>query len=204
MHNAGFAFIILLTLSGILLALVIFSVWRYRRDQVKGDLRMAKVLLVISMTILGMDLTVVRYDSIRYNGYLEPEGEMTVILPIPNDQELIDEVIRSIGSGMAMMVDTEKGKGLQITLSKLTTFDVDVVERFRSIDHGSDLVDGNLFWIYFEPIDDNATIRIEELRIIHEDTFGLLSDQVFLYPFEDTFNETGWYSFEYQSMNLYE
>ena len=196
MQLAGLVTMFLFALSIVLLSLFIFVAWVYWKDRVKEDLHMALVLLVVSMVLIAMHPTVLRYDSIRYVAYMEPDGEVRVILPIPNEQEVIDELKRTVGSLIVMVVDTEKGRGAQFTISKTMYFEVEVLTRIGSLDHSVSLMDGDVYWIHMEPIDDNATVMIGEFRIIHEDPFDLRSDQIFLSRSETV---AGWNSYEYES-----
>ncbi len=177
MPIAGLVFVVLLLLTGILLILFLISILHYRKERMKDDLQTAMVLLVVALILLGMNICVVKYDSIRYEVEINANGASTVVLPIPNEQELIDEVMRSMERGMVRIIEGERGKGLEITVSSNVRIEAEVFTRIWSFDHEIDLVDGDDFLIYFEPIDDNATIVISGMEIIHESPFDFHSEQ---------------------------
>ena len=145
----------------------------------KEDLKIAKVLLVVVIVLFGMNIFVVKYDAISYYVRIESEGNSTVIIPIPNEQELIDKVMSGSRWVDIRIVESERGKGLEITLDSYEIIEAEIVTRIWSYDHDTDLVVGDDFLIHFEPIDDNASIGITEMRIIHESPLDFHSKQVF-------------------------
>lgn len=176
---AGLVFVVTFILAGILLVLFLFLFFLYRKERIKDDLQTAKVILVVALILLGLNIFVVKYDSIRYLITLDVEGASTVVVPIPNEQELIDEILLSTEGGKVRIVETERGKGLEITVISDVMIEAEVITRIWSFDHETDLVDGDDFLIHFEPIDDNATIEISRMRIIHENPLDLHSEQIF-------------------------
>ena len=195
MTVSGLVFIVLLIMALIMLALFLYSIYVYRKDRMKSDLQIAKVLLVVVMILLGLNILGVQYDSIRYEVYIESVGASTVILPIPNEQELIDEVMRSVEGVSMRVVESERGQGLEITLNSYLIIKAEVFTRMWSYDHDTDLVDGDDFLINFEPIEDNATLTLSEIRIIQQNPLDFHSKQI---VHRNTHFVQGWNRAEYE------
>lgn len=195
MSVSGLVFIVLSVLAGVVFILFIVVLWRYRRDRLREDLRTSIVLLVIAMAILGMNLTVVQYDSIRYYAVVIADGEARVTIPVPNEQAVFDELRIAQGTGDVRIVRTDRGTGLEISFASTISVESEVFTRPGSYDHSVDLMNGDNFFVYLETVDSNVSVKMREVRIIHESPFVFYSDQVM---YSEDILLPGWNAVEYE------
>ncbi len=196
MTVSGLVFVILLILAGVLFILLILVLSRYRRDRLREDLRTAVVLLVIALVIMGLNLGIVRYDSIRYYAVLHADGGAKVTIPVPNEQAVFDELRFSRGIGVVRIVNTEKGTGLEVSFDGTSVWlESEIFTRRSGYDHSVDLMDESDFHIHVETTGDDVSVEMGEIRIIHESPFTFYSDQV-MYNKDPL--QPGWNSIGYE------
>jgi hypothetical protein len=175
-------FVILLVLSGILFVLAFLGFRRYRSKGDPDKLKAGIVALVAGILILSINMVgvspVVGYDSVRYMASLRTNATCTVILPFPAEEGLVDELEIISGHGEFLVVDSDKGRGLEVTFDKYVVIDGLVFKRLDKVDYTTELDEGGNFWLHLNTSLDDQIFDIHEIRIIHQSPSDFHSKQI--------------------------
>jgi len=117
------------------------------------------------------------YDAVRYEVVLHIEGSGRLILPVPEEEGLIKDLMASPRNWS--LVETDRGTGLQINLSSGMSIAREYLTRDHKIDYSPDLMVGDYFFFFFDPSEANGTVRLEEFRILHQSPWDFHSKQCF-------------------------
>ena len=190
--------VILLICSIVLFVLAYLALGSYRSTGEPGKLMAAITavvagLLILSVNMIGV-LPVASYDSVGYMVGLIGNETTTVILPFPNELGLADQLELKRGHGAFHVVESERGRGLEVTFGNFVYIEGYLKVRFDQVDYGAELDDGENFWIHLNTTYDPAWFAIRELRIIHQSSSDFHSKQIFTYRGE---LEEGWTRIEW-------
>jgi hypothetical protein len=196
----GYVFFILIITACSLIILGLLSFIRYRKKHDKEDLHAALVVGTGAVAILVLNMfyvfPILQFDSIRYTVYIHTNENTIMILPIPEEDDLIDNLELKRGECDWGIVDTEYGKGLQIIFNGSIKLYGKYITYSERVDYTSDLIENDCFRIYYEAEGKETRLNIDEFRVIHQDTSELLSKQLILYRYG---LDTGWNLIKYET-----
>jgi hypothetical protein len=188
----------LLVISGIFFILSVVAFIRYRSlrdlDKLKaGIVAVVAGLLVLSINMVGVYPTS-DYDSVRYMADLSSNGTCVVILPFPNEEALEGELEVKWGDGVFRVVESAKGRGLEVTFDEFVYIEGLYLTREDEVDYDAELDKGEGFWIHLDKSAENLTMSLREVRIIHQDPFDFHSKQIvgYRYPIVEGWNLIEW------------
>jgi len=177
-----FIFIVFLGFSVILFAMGYYSYSHYINSRDLDKLKGCITVVVAGVLILSMNLIwiypLADFDSVRYMAELRTDGDCTVILPFPNEEGLEDEIEVKRGHGEFRVVDSEKGRGLEVSFDEYVYIEGAYLVHYNNVDYSTELEDGSNFW--FHLTGDNSSFQIYELRIIHQSPSDFHSKQIFV------------------------
>jgi hypothetical protein len=185
--------------SSIFFVLFAYSYLRYRKSDIRDDLNAAVSMAIIAILILAVNMITIHplasYDSVAYYAEFRTNASSTVVLPWPDERILIREIQVVHGDCEYKVVDTEKGKGLEVDFSSFFYLEGNFSTSIRKVNYKPDLMEEGNFYIHFQSEDMNASCRLGELRIVHQSPTDFHSRQIVSSRYSI---EHGWNSIEYE------
>lgn len=192
------SFIILLLITVLFLILAFIAYRRYLATEDPGKVKAVFVAVVAGLVILSINLVgvlpVVGYDSVRYMVTLGGNETTTVILPFPDEAGLLSEIEVKRGRADIQLVESEKGRGLQVVFGGYVYLEGYHMVRYAEVDYSAELDDGDAYLVFLNTTYDPGWFRIDEFRIIHQSPSDFHSKQIFTHRGE---LEQGWNRIEW-------